>query len=37
VRGDGCVICPSYGVTCEGLEREWWNAHEWDEFFARHD
>jgi hemerythrin-like domain-containing protein len=30
-RGDGCVMCPSYGRTCEGLEREWWSETEWDE------
>lgn len=30
-RGDGCVMCPSYGRTCEGLEREWWTETEWDE------
>jgi len=32
VRGEGCVICPSYGTTCDGLEREWWNESEWDRF-----
>lgn len=31
VRGEGCVICPSYGVTCDGLERAWWTESEWDE------
>jgi hemerythrin-like domain-containing protein len=30
VRGDGCIICPSYGTTCDGLEREWWTDSEWD-------
>ena len=35
VRGEGCVICPSYGVTCEGLEREWWTDHEWEAFESR--
>jgi hemerythrin-like domain-containing protein len=29
VRGEGCVMCTSYGVRCEGLEREWWNEYEW--------
>lgn len=29
VRGEGCVMCASYGVRCEGLEREWWNEYEW--------
>ncbi len=32
VRGEGCVICPSYGITCGGLEREWWTDDEWEEF-----
>ncbi len=32
LRGDGCFACPSYGTTCEGLERTWWTASEWDEF-----
>lgn len=31
IRGDGCVMCSSYGVRCEGLEREWWNDYEWEE------
>jgi hemerythrin-like domain-containing protein len=31
LRGDGCVMCPAYGDTCRGLEREWWNDNEWDE------
>ena len=32
VRGDGCVGCPSFGVDCDGVEREWWNEYEWEEF-----
>jgi hemerythrin-like domain-containing protein len=32
IRGEGCVICPSYGTTCGGLEREWWNDSEWERF-----
>lgn len=35
VRGEGCVVCPSYGTTCGGVEREWWNDYEWDEFSDR--
>jgi hypothetical protein len=35
IRGEGCVICPSYGVSCEGLEREWWTEQEWDDFRER--
>lgn len=31
LRGDGCTACPSYGVDCDGLERAWWNEHEWYE------
>jgi len=37
LRGEGCVICPSYGVDCDGLEREWWNEHEWETFYKRND
>ncbi|MBI4912529.1 MAG: hemerythrin domain-containing protein [Acidobacteria bacterium] len=32
LRGEGCVICPSFGTLCEGVEREWWNEFEWEEF-----
>jgi hemerythrin-like domain-containing protein len=35
IRGEGCVICPSYGVSCEGLEREWWTQQEWEDFRER--
>jgi hypothetical protein len=35
IRGEGCVICPSYGISCEGLEREWWSEEEWDDFRER--
>ena len=31
VRGEGCIMCTSYGDRCEGLEREWWNEYEWAE------
>ena len=34
-RGDGCVQCPSYGTTCDGLEREWWTAQAWEDFEDR--
>ena len=30
-----CVVCPSYGLSCEGLEREWWTEQEWDDFRER--
>lgn len=35
LRGEGCVICPSLGVTCAGVEREWWNDSEWESFSNR--
>jgi hemerythrin-like domain-containing protein len=35
MRGEGCVMCPAFGVTCRGLELEWWNEWEWDEFEDR--
>jgi hemerythrin-like domain-containing protein len=30
IRGEGCVICPSYGTACQGIEREWWSEYEWE-------
>ncbi|MDR3683809.1 MAG: hemerythrin domain-containing protein [Geothrix sp.] len=30
-RGDGCVACPSYGTTCDGLEQEWWTELDWED------
>jgi hemerythrin-like domain-containing protein len=35
MRGDGCVACPSYGTTCDGLEREWWTELEWEDMHER--
>lgn len=35
LRGDGCIMCPAYGATCRGLEREWWSKLEWEEFGER--
>jgi hemerythrin-like domain-containing protein len=32
MRGEGCVMCPAFGETCRGLEHEWWNEWEWEEF-----
>jgi hypothetical protein len=26
------MMCPAYGPRCGGVEREWWNENEWDEF-----
>lgn len=37
LRGEGCAICPSMGTTCGGLEREWWNEFEWEEYGRRSD
>lgn len=34
-RGDGCIACPSFGSTCEGLEREWWTDLEWEDMQER--
>ncbi len=34
-RGDGCVACPSFGVTCDGLEHEWWTDLEWEDMYDR--
>lgn len=34
-RGDGCINCPSYGTTCDGLEREWWTDLEWEDHWDR--
>ena len=31
IRGDGCALCPRYGESCDGIEREWWNEWEWEE------
>jgi hemerythrin-like domain-containing protein len=31
-RGDGCVCCPAFTGACRGLEQEWWNEWEWEEF-----
>lgn len=35
LRGDGCVSCPSFGDTCQGVELEWWNELEWEDAFDR--
>jgi hypothetical protein len=37
LRGDGCMNCPSFGTTCEGLEVEWWTDLEWEEAWERQD
>jgi hypothetical protein len=33
-RGEGCILCPAYGVSCRGVEKEWWSD-EWDEVHDR--
>jgi hemerythrin-like domain-containing protein len=35
LRGDGCTACDAYGAGCDGVEREWWSEHEWEDFFER--
>jgi len=30
IRGDGCMPCPAYGVSCGGIEKEWWNIWDWE-------
>ena len=37
LRGDGCIACPNYGTTCDGLEHEWWTDLEWEEMWERGD
>lgn len=32
VRGEGCVSCHAFAESCRGLEGEWWNEWEWEEF-----
>lgn len=34
-RGEGCVMCPSYGVRCDGIERAWWTDEDWEELEER--
>ena len=34
-RGDGCVACSAYGVTCDGVEREWLTSLEWEDAIDR--
>jgi len=33
VRGDGCVACSAFAVTCGGIEKEWWN--DWETEYHR--
>ncbi len=33
-RGDGCMACSAYGDTCGGIEKEWWNAWEWEQHLS---
>jgi hemerythrin-like domain-containing protein len=32
IRGAGCVMCAAYGESCRGVEHEWWNEWQWEEF-----
>lgn len=34
-RGEGCVACADYGTRCDGVEREWWSEHEWEDALER--
>ncbi len=33
IRGDGCVACSAFAVTCGGIEKEWWN--DWEHEYHR--
>jgi len=33
IRGDGCVACSAFAVTCGGIEKEWWN--DWETEYHR--
>jgi len=33
IRGDGCVACSAFTVTCGGIEKEWWN--DWEHEYHR--
>lgn len=33
IRGDGCVACSAFAVTCGGIEKEWWN--DWEAEYHR--
>lgn len=33
IRGDGCVACSAFAVTCGGIEKEWWN--DWEQEYHR--
>lgn len=35
VRGDGCACCPAFGVSCDGVEREWSSDLEWEDMLDR--
>jgi hypothetical protein len=33
IRGDGCVACSAFAVTCGGIEKEWWS--DWEAMHYR--
>jgi len=33
IRGDGCIACSAFTVTCRGIEAEWWTTWEWEHHF----
>ncbi|NOZ93710.1 MAG: hypothetical protein GXP47_03080 [Acidobacteria bacterium] len=35
IRGDGCIACSAFTVTCRGIEAEWWNRWEWEEHLSK--
>ncbi len=35
IRGEGCIACSAFAVTCRGVEAEWWNTWEWENHFRK--
>ncbi len=33
IRGDGCIACSAFAVTCGGIEKEWWS--DWEAMHYR--
>jgi hemerythrin-like domain-containing protein len=33
IRGDGCIACSAFAVSCGGIEKEWWN--DWEHEYHR--
>ncbi len=32
MRGEGCIACSAFAVTCGGIEKEWWNDWEMEHY-----